>query len=37
VHDIIAANLGKPGALASSAAPVVHQMALSGSAVQARH
>jgi membrane fusion protein (multidrug efflux system) len=36
VHDIIAANLGKPGTRLSSATPAVHQMALSGSAVQVR-
>ncbi|HMC14343.1 MAG TPA: HlyD family efflux transporter periplasmic adaptor subunit [Albitalea sp.] len=37
VHDIIAANIGKPGAQGSGAAAAVHQMALSGSAVQVRH
>jgi hypothetical protein len=36
VHDIIAANLGKPGTRLSSAAPSLRQMALSGSAVQVR-
>jgi membrane fusion protein (multidrug efflux system) len=36
VRDIIAANLGKPGASVSGAAPALHRMALSSSAVQVR-